>query len=67
MTLLSALLTSVEMKNGLAVLYHDHPRKPQHPIANNLTTIRRALEDAGVEFFARNGGSAGVRHGKRVE
>lgn len=36
------------------------------PIANNLTAIRRALEDAGVEFIPENGGGAGVRHGKVV-
>lgn len=29
--------------------------------AANLNAIRRALEDAGVEFIAENGGGAGVR------
>jgi hypothetical protein len=28
---------------------------------NNLAAIRRALESAGVEFIAENGGGAGVR------
>jgi transcriptional regulator with XRE-family HTH domain len=31
------------------------------PIANNLAAIRAALEQAGVEFIAENGGGAGVR------
>ena len=34
------------------------------PTANNLTAIRSALEAAGVEFIAENGGGAGVRLGK---
>ena len=34
------------------------------PIANNLAAIRAALESAGVEFIAENGGGAGVRLGK---
>jgi transcriptional regulator with XRE-family HTH domain len=32
------------------------------PMPNNLTAIRRALEDAGVEFIpAKNGKGVGVR------
>lgn len=35
------------------------------PIPNNLAAIRRALEDAGVEFIAaRNGKGVGVRLSK---
>lgn len=31
------------------------------PSTNNLAAIRSALEAAGVEFIAENGGGAGVR------
>ncbi len=31
------------------------------PSANNVAAIRSALEQAGVEFIAENGGGAGVR------
>lgn len=31
------------------------------PVANNLTSIRRALEDAGALFVAANGDGPGVR------
>jgi transcriptional regulator with XRE-family HTH domain len=31
------------------------------PVINNLEAIRRALEAAGVEFIAENGGGPGVR------
>ena len=31
------------------------------PTVNNLAGIRRALEDAGVEFIDENGGGPGVR------
>lgn len=37
------------------------------PTVNNLAAIRRALEHAGVEFIAENGGGAGVRLAKRRE
>ncbi|WP_458094753.1 helix-turn-helix domain-containing protein [Roseomonas sp. WA12] len=33
----------------------------RQPMANNLAAIRAALEAAGVEFIAENGGGAGVR------
>jgi transcriptional regulator with XRE-family HTH domain len=31
------------------------------PVTNNLAAIRAALEAAGVEFIAENGGGPGVR------
>jgi ribosome-binding protein aMBF1 (putative translation factor) len=31
------------------------------PVTNNLEAIQRALQAAGVEFIAENGGGAGVR------
>ena len=31
------------------------------PMAQNLAALTRAIEDAGVEFIAENGGGAGVR------
>jgi transcriptional regulator with XRE-family HTH domain len=31
------------------------------PVANNLAAMRSALEAAGVEFIAENGGGPGVR------
>jgi DNA-binding transcriptional regulator YiaG len=35
------------------------------PMTNNLRAIKSALEKAGVEFIAENGGGAGVRMKKR--
>jgi transcriptional regulator with XRE-family HTH domain len=37
------------------------------PIANNLAAIRAALETAGVEFIAENGGGPGVRLRKQTQ
>lgn len=34
------------------------------PVTNNLTAIQGALESAGVEFIAENGGGPGVRLAK---
>lgn len=39
----------------------DFERGSRVPHANNLAAIRAALESAGVEFIAENGGGAGVR------
>lgn len=39
----------------------DFERGARQPYANNLTAIRAALEAAGVEFIAENGGGPGVR------
>jgi transcriptional regulator with XRE-family HTH domain len=45
----------------------DFERGNRTPGANNIAAIRTALEAAGVEFIAENGGGAGVRlkKGKR--
>ncbi|TCT08302.1 helix-turn-helix protein [Aquabacter spiritensis] len=37
------------------------------PTPNNLAAIQRALEAAGVEFIAENGGGPGVRLRDRKE
>jgi len=34
---------------------------PSAGLPNNVAAVRRALEAAGVEFIAENGGGAGVR------
>ncbi len=39
----------------------DFERGARTPYPNNLAAIRAALEAAGVEFIAENGGGAGVR------
>jgi transcriptional regulator with XRE-family HTH domain len=35
------------------------------PMADNRAALQRALEDAGLEFIAENGGGPGVRLKKR--
>jgi transcriptional regulator with XRE-family HTH domain len=39
----------------------DFEKARRLPTINSLAAIRRALESAGVEFIAENGGGAGVR------
>lgn len=39
----------------------DFERESRQPYARTLAAIRQALEAAGVEFIAENGGGAGVR------
>ncbi len=39
----------------------DFEKGARLPHPNNLAAIRTALEAAGVEFIAENGGGAGVR------
>jgi transcriptional regulator with XRE-family HTH domain len=39
----------------------DFEKRRRVPTHNNLAAIRVALESAGVEFIAENGGGAGVR------
>jgi DNA-binding XRE family transcriptional regulator len=43
----------------------DFERGARKPYPNNLDAIRSALEKAGVEFIAENGGGAGVRLKKK--
>jgi hypothetical protein len=38
---------------------------PASGMANNVAAVRAALESAGVEFIAENGGGAGVRLRKK--
>ncbi|HEY0838237.1 MAG TPA: helix-turn-helix domain-containing protein [Azospirillum sp.] len=42
----------------------DFERGARTPHRNNLLAIRRALEEAGIEFIPENGGGAGVRFRK---
>lgn len=39
----------------------DFEREARQPYDRTLTALRAALEAAGVEFIAENGGGAGVR------
>lgn len=43
----------------------DFERGAREPLRNNLAAIRQALEEAGIEFIAENGGGPGVRLAKR--
>ena len=43
----------------------DFERGARTPYRNNLDAMRSALEKAGVEFIAENGGGVGVRLKKR--
>ena len=45
----------------------DFEKGRRTPIPNNLSAIRAALEAAGVQFIAENGGGAGVRLAKPGE
>nr|WP_255318202.1 helix-turn-helix transcriptional regulator [Gluconacetobacter liquefaciens] len=44
----------------------DFERGARTPHPSNLASIRAALETAGVEFIAENGGGAGVRLRKEI-
>lgn len=39
----------------------DFERGARTPYSRTLNDIRRALEDAGIEFVAENGGGPGIR------
>ncbi|WP_041247747.1 helix-turn-helix domain-containing protein [Komagataeibacter medellinensis] len=45
----------------------DFEREARTPYPRTLTALRTALEAAGVEFIAENGGGAGVRLRKDAE
>jgi transcriptional regulator with XRE-family HTH domain len=49
---------------GLSTI-RDFEKGRRVPTINNFEAIKRALEAAGVEFIAENGGGAGVRLAKR--
>lgn len=44
----------------------DFEREARTPHPNNLAAIRAALEAAGIQFTAENGGGPGVRLSKPV-
>ena len=43
----------------------DFERGVRTPHRNNLDAIRRAFENAGIEFIPENGGGAGLRMARR--
>lgn len=43
----------------------DFERGVRTPHRNNLDAIRRAFEQAGIEFIPENGGGAGLRLARR--
>jgi transcriptional regulator with XRE-family HTH domain len=49
---------------GLSTV-RDFEKGRRVPTINNLEAIKRAIEAAGVEFIAENGGGPGVRLAKR--
>ncbi len=51
---------------GLSTI-RDFEKGRRVPTHNNLVAIRRALEDAGVEFIPENGSGAGVRLRKEMQ
>ncbi|HLM39406.1 MAG TPA: helix-turn-helix transcriptional regulator [Microvirga sp.] len=50
---------------GLSTV-RDFEKGRRVPTHNNLVAIRRALEEAGVQFIPENGGGAGVRLRKQM-
>lgn len=54
----AALAKASNVSRNTIVSFEKGPRTPN---ANNLLAIRAALESAGVEFIAENGGGPGVR------
>jgi predicted transcriptional regulator len=54
----AALAGTASVSRSVIVDFESGRRKPNR---NNLSAIRTALEDAGVQFIAENGGGPGVR------
>lgn len=54
----AALAEAAHVSRNTIVAFEKTQRLPN---LNNLTAIRAALEAAGVEFIAENGGGPGVR------
>ncbi|TPE53313.1 helix-turn-helix domain-containing protein [Amaricoccus solimangrovi] len=54
----AGLAEAARVARNTVVAFEKGQRAPNH---NNLAAIRSALEAAGVEFIAENGGGAGVR------
>ena len=54
----NALAAAASVSRGVVI---DFEKGRRTPGVNNLAAIRAALEGAGVEFIARNGGGPGVR------
>jgi transcriptional regulator with XRE-family HTH domain len=50
---------------GLSTV-RDFEKGRRTPTINNLAAVRHALETAGVEFIAENGGGPGVRLKNRI-
>ena len=58
----ASLATAANLSRNTVVDFEKGRRTPN---TNNLAAIRSALEAAGVEFIAENGGGPGVRLRKR--
>ena len=52
------LATAASVSKSVIVDFENGHRTPHR---NNLESIKRALEEAGVEFIPANGGGPGVR------
>jgi len=60
----STLANAANISRNTIVSFEKGQRSPN---LNNLEAIRRALENAGVEFIPENGGGAGVRLRKVIK
>ncbi|HWL06452.1 MAG TPA: helix-turn-helix transcriptional regulator [Xanthobacteraceae bacterium] len=66
--LLGLTQAEVALRSKLSVPTLKRMEASEGPIAamqNNVDSLVRTLEEAGVEFIAENGGGAGVRLNKR--